>query len=69
MRARPVTAITLTRSHMLSPSLAPWQATTLAWAHAHGLAGRERINRSDEAGDFRADSADSKSLPDREGVP
>ena len=50
MRARPVTAITLTRSHMLSPSLAPWQATTLAWAHAHGLAGRERINRSDEAG-------------------
>ena len=52
MRARPVTAITLTRPHMLSPSLAPWQATTLAWAHAHGLAGRERINRSDEAGDF-----------------
>ncbi|EOD37607.1 hypothetical protein EMIHUDRAFT_225154 [Emiliania huxleyi CCMP1516] len=31
---------------MLSPSLAPWQATTLAWAHAHGLAGRERINRT-----------------------
>jgi len=35
MRARPVTAITLTRSHMLSPSLAPWQATRTSRGHMH----------------------------------
>ena len=35
MRARPVTAITLTRSQMLSPSLAPWQATRTSRGHTH----------------------------------
>ena len=53
MRARPVTAFALTRYVHAQPiprSLAG--DPHLAWAHAHGLVGRERINRSDEAGDF-----------------
>ena len=53
MRARPVTAFALTRYAHAQPvprSLAG--DPHLAWAHENGLVGRERINRSDEAGDF-----------------
>ena len=53
MRARPVTAFALTRyahAQLVPRSLAG--DPHLAWAHENGLVGRERINRSNEAGDF-----------------
>ena len=53
MRARPVTAFALTRYAHAQPvprSLAG--DPHLAWAHENGLVGRERINRSNEAGTF-----------------
>ena len=53
MRAHPVTAFAQIRYAHAQPvprSLAG--DPHLAWAHENGLVGRERINRSDEAGDF-----------------
>ena len=53
MRARPVTAFALTRyAHAQPVPRSPAGDPHLAWAHENGLVGRERINRSDEAGDF-----------------
>ena len=66
MRARPVTAITLTRSHMLSPSLAPWQATRTSRGHTHMASvsiGQMRLETSD--GD-EEDERDGNALIDDE---